>query len=97
MINLRPQAIWFPSKKFIAAELDAEWWGRYGARGGAPPSMQMPLADAIRRAILIANTPGDLKGRGPPGSRGLDSARWYRSCRGSPAGCSGHHSSMIRT
>jgi hypothetical protein len=31
----------------IAAELDAEWSQRYAA-GGTPPSMQMPLADAIR-------------------------------------------------
>ena len=86
-----------PPHKQTPAELDAEWWGRYGARGGAPPSMQMPLADAIRLAMLIANTPRDLKGREPPGSRVLDSERWCRSCRGSPAGCSGHHSSTIRT
>jgi hypothetical protein len=31
----------------IAAELDALWWKRYGATGGVPPSMQMPLAEAM--------------------------------------------------
>lgn len=31
----------------IANELDAIWWKRYGASGGVPPSMQMPLADAM--------------------------------------------------
>jgi hypothetical protein len=63
---------WYRAVRFVSsrsgritAELDAEWWGRYGARGAAPP-----LADAIRRAMLIANTPRDLKGREPPGSRG---------------------------
>ncbi|MGX1353002.1 hypothetical protein AB7M49_006611 [Bradyrhizobium elkanii] len=31
----------------IASELDNQWWQRYGARGAIPPSMQMPLADAM--------------------------------------------------
>jgi hypothetical protein len=31
----------------IAAELEVQWWKRYGTSGGVPPSMQMPLADAI--------------------------------------------------
>ena len=31
----------------IANELDELWWKRYGASGGVPPSMQMPLADAM--------------------------------------------------
>lgn len=31
----------------IAGKLDEIWWERYGAAGGAPPSMQMPLAEAI--------------------------------------------------
>jgi hypothetical protein len=31
----------------IAAEIDQLWHRRYGARGSAPPSMQMPLATAI--------------------------------------------------
>jgi hypothetical protein len=31
----------------IASELDRVWWERYGAAGGVPPSMQMPLAEAM--------------------------------------------------
>jgi hypothetical protein len=31
----------------IASELDRLWQERYGATGGAPPSMQMPLSDAM--------------------------------------------------
>jgi hypothetical protein len=31
----------------IASELDRAWWQRYGAAGGVPPSMQMPLAQAM--------------------------------------------------
>jgi hypothetical protein len=31
----------------IAAELDQLWWKRYGAAGGVPPAMQMPLAEAM--------------------------------------------------
>jgi predicted DNA-binding transcriptional regulator AlpA/rRNA maturation protein Nop10 len=31
----------------IASELDKLWQERYGATGGAPPSMQMPLAQAM--------------------------------------------------
>lgn len=31
----------------IASELDKLWQDRYGATGGVPPSMQMPLADAM--------------------------------------------------
>jgi hypothetical protein len=31
----------------IAKALDEIWWRRYGATGGAPPVMQMPLAEAM--------------------------------------------------
>jgi hypothetical protein len=39
----------------IAKELDRVWWERYGARGGVPPSMQMPLADAMALLGVPAN------------------------------------------
>jgi len=32
----------------IAAELDSLWWQRFGARGTIPPSMRMPLVEAMR-------------------------------------------------
>jgi hypothetical protein len=31
----------------IAAKLDQLWWKRFGPRGSVPPSMQMPLAEAM--------------------------------------------------
>jgi len=31
----------------LAAELDQLWWRRYGAAGSVPPSLQMPLAEAM--------------------------------------------------
>jgi hypothetical protein len=31
----------------IAAELERLWWERYGTTGSVPPSMQMPLAEAM--------------------------------------------------
>jgi hypothetical protein len=39
----------------IAAELDTAWWERHGARGSVPPSMQMPLADAMALLGVPAN------------------------------------------
>jgi hypothetical protein len=39
----------------IAAELDEQWARRYRAHGTAPPSMQMPLADAIRMLGVPVN------------------------------------------
>jgi hypothetical protein len=32
---------------YIAGKLEELWWERYGAAGSVPPTMQMPLADAI--------------------------------------------------
>jgi hypothetical protein len=39
----------------IAAELDRTWWERYGAKGNVPPSMQMPLAEAMALLGVPAN------------------------------------------
>src|SRR5439155_4260230 len=39
----------------IASALDQEWQRRYGATGGIPPSMQMPLAEAMALLGVPAN------------------------------------------
>ena len=52
--QLAMSVVWWRGVRFvssrtgrIAARLEEIWWERYGAEGLVPPTMQMPLADAI--------------------------------------------------